>query len=202
MQMTTPAPMRYFLMALLLIATACNPASKVTSEEPSVSATAYVTSTRQLKTDKIPDSIFQIPTLRRLTVNGGGCNRSAGNNSSSNNANCWMIREIPAEIANMQQLQLLELKANDLHTLPQELAYLSKLKTLDLSDNPALTNVNPVTKLVNLENLYLYGCDLQVLPADIGNLIHLKQLGLAGNRIGAAEQERIRQALPNCKIAF
>ncbi len=190
--------MRHFLMAALLIAAACNPASKVSNEETSLSTTAYVTSTRQLKSDKIPDSIFQIPTLRRLTVNGGGCNRSAGNN----NANCWMIREIPAEISNLQQLQLLELKANDLRTIPQELAYLSKLKTLDLSDNPALTNVNPVTKLVNLENLYLYGCDLQVLPADIDNLVNLKQLGLAGNRIGAAEQERIRQALPNCKVSF
>jgi Leucine-rich repeat (LRR) protein len=194
--------MRYFLMAVLLIAAACTPASKVSKEDTSLTTTAYVTSTRQLKSDKIPDSIFQIPTLRRLTINGGGCNRNAGNNSVSSNANCWMIREIPAEISNMQQLQLLELKANDLRTIPQELAYLSKLKTLDLSDNPALTNVNPVTKLVNLENLYLYGCDLQVLPADIDNLVNLKQLGLAGNRIGVAEQERIRQALPGCKIAF
>jgi Leucine-rich repeat (LRR) protein len=202
MQMKTPTPMRYFLMAVLLIASACNPASKVSSEEPSGSATAYVTSTRQLKSNKIPDSIFQITTMRRLTVNGGGCNGSAENNNVRDNANCWMIREIPAGIANLQQLLLLELKANDLHTIPQELAYLPKLKTLDLSDNPALTNINPVTKLVNLEYLYLYGCDLQVLPADIGDLIHLKQLGLAGNRIGAAEQERIRQALPNCKIAF
>jgi hypothetical protein len=193
--MTTPIPMRYFLMAVLLIASACNPASKVSSEEPSGSATAYVTSTRQLKSDKIPDSIFQMITLRRLTIIGGGCNGSTGNN-------CWMIREIPAQIANLQQLLLLELKANDLHTIPQELAYLPKLKTLDLSDNPALTNINPVTKLVNLEYLYLYGCGLQVLPADIGDLIRLKQLGLAGNRIGVAEQERIRQALPNCKIAF
>jgi hypothetical protein len=187
--------MRYFLMTALLIASACNPAGKVSSEEASGSATAYVTSTRQLKSDKIPDSIFQITTLRRLTIIGGGCNGSTGNN-------CWMIREIPAEIANLQQLLLLELKANDLHTIPQELAYLPKLKTLDLSDNPALTNINPVTKLVNLEYLYLYGCGLQVLPADIGDLIRLKQLGLAGNRIGVAEQERIRQALPNCKIAF
>lgn len=202
MQMRTPTPMRYFLMAILLIASACNPASKVSSEAPSGSATAYVTSTRQLKSDKLPDSIFQITTLRRLTVNGGGCTGSAGNNNAGGNANCWMIHEIPAEIANLQQLLLLELKANDLHTIPQELAYLPKLKTLDLSDNPALTNINPVAKLVNLEYLYLYGCGLQVLPTYIGDLIHLKQLGLAGNRIGAAEQERIRQVLPNCKIAF
>jgi Leucine-rich repeat (LRR) protein len=194
--------MQYFLMAVLLITSACNPASKISSEGPSGSATAYVTSTRQLKSDKIPDSIFQITTLRRLTVNGGGCNGSAGNNNVRANANCWMVREIPAEIANLQQLLLLELKANDLHAIPQELAYLPKLKTLDLSDNPALTNINPVTKLVNLEYLYLYGCGFQVLPADIGDLIHLKQLGLAGNRIGIAEQERIRQALPDCKIAF
>jgi Leucine-rich repeat (LRR) protein len=194
--------MRYSLMVVLLIASACNPASKVSSEEPSRSATAYVTSTRQLKSDKIPDSIFQITTLRRLTVNGGGCNNSAGNNNARGSSNCWMIREIPAEIANLQQLLLLELKANDLQIIPQELAYLPKLKTLDLSDNPGLTNINPVTKLVNLEYLYLYGCGLQVLPAYIGDLIHLKQLGLAGNRIGAAEQERIRQAMPNCKIAF
>jgi Leucine-rich repeat (LRR) protein len=180
-----------------MIAVACNPASKVNNEASSRLTTAYVTSTRQLKSDKIPDSVFQMTTLRRLTVTGDDCN-----NKGKDIVNCWLIRDIPAEIASLQQLLLLELKGNDLRIVPQELGYLLKLKTLDLSDNPALTNINAVTKLINLEYLYLYGCDLQVLPADIGDLGRLKQLGLAGNRIGIAEQERIKQALPNCKITF
>lgn len=195
--MTIPTPMRLFLTAVVLILSACSTASKADSAATYGSTTAYVTSTNQLKSDKIPDSVFRIVTLRRLTVNGGGCNANTRPNTG-----CWMIREIPAEIAALQQLQTLELKANDLQIVPQELAYLHKLKTLDLSDNPKLTIINPITKLVNLEYLYLYGCDLQVLPPDLSGLTNLKQLGLAGTRISTAEQERIKQALPNCKISF
>jgi hypothetical protein len=193
--MTTSTHVRSCLKTVLLIAAACNPASKVNSDDATKLTTAYVTSTRQLKSDKIPDTVFHMTTLRRLTVNGDDC-------KGKDMANCWLIREIPAEIADLQQLLLLELKGNDIRTVPQELGHLLKLKTLDLSDNPKLTNINAVTKLVSLEYLYLYGCDLQVLPDDISGLTRLKQLGLAGNRIGVAEQERLKQALPNCRITF
>ncbi|WP_276485610.1 leucine-rich repeat domain-containing protein [Paraflavitalea pollutisoli] len=186
-----------FVMAVVLIAAACSPATKVNNDPAYGSTTAYIISTKQLQSDKIPDSVFRLINLRRLTVNGGGCNAA-----TKPNANCWMLREIPAEIASLQQLLTLELKANDLQAVPQELSYLLKLKTLDLSDNPRLTQINPITKLVNLEYLYLYGCDLQVLPADLSGLVNLKQLGLAGNRIGITEQERIKAALPGCKVTF
>jgi hypothetical protein len=48
----------------------------------------------------------------------------------------------------------------------------------------------------------LYGCGLAKLPAAIGNLENLNELGLIGNNIDKAEQARIRNALPNCIIKF
>jgi Leucine-rich repeat (LRR) protein len=119
-----------------------------------------------------------------------------------NTANCWQIKEIPTGIKNLKKLVALQLQLNDLKKIPNELSELKNLILLDLSDNAGLTNVDIVAKIPTLQYLFLYGCGLTKLPDDIGNLKNLKELGLVGNHLKKAEQERIAKALPNCKINF
>ena len=76
------------------------------------------------------------------------------------------------------------------------------LKTLDLSDNVALTSVDNIEKISSLEYLSLDGCRVTKLPERIGDLKNLKELGLIGNNIDKQEQKRIKEALPDCIVRF
>lgn len=115
---------------------------------------------------------------------------------------CWGIKEIPPAIKNLYALTRLFLTINAIHALPVELASLKQLKILDLTDNAGLTSYEILTELTTLEVLNLYGCGLTHLPSAIGNLVHLKELGVAGNYFDEKEKERIRKALPHCRIIF
>jgi Leucine-rich repeat (LRR) protein len=145
--------------------------------------------------DEIPDSIFQFTELRHLAITGMDCDYG-------NKTNCWMIKKIPAEIRNLKKLTSLRLTVGGITGIPKELAELENLTLIDLTDNAALTDVSNLTRVQNLQYLYLYGCGLTMMPENIGELNKLKVLGLVGNRIEKAEQERIRKALPNCEIKF
>jgi Leucine-rich repeat (LRR) protein len=159
------------------------------------SDTTYTTSTQQLKSDRIPDSVFELTELRNLSINGMDCDYG-------DSTNCWMLKEIPTDIKNLKNLTTLRLTLNAIKTIPNELADLKNLSLIDLTDNAALTNINSLTKLSNLKYLYLYGCGLTKLPENIGEMQNLKVVGLAGNHIDKAEQSRIKKALPNCDFKF
>jgi hypothetical protein len=159
------------------------------------SDTAYFITTRELKSDKIPDSVFQLINLKHLAVSGMDCDYG-------DHKHCWGIREIPAAIKNLSALTSLSLTINAIQVLPAELATLKQLKVLDLTDNAGLGSCEILTELTTLETLNLYGCGLTHLPAAIGNLVHLRELGVAGNYFDEKEKERIREALPHCRIIF
>jgi hypothetical protein len=89
---------------------------------------------------------------------------------------CRELYAIPAKIGNLTKLESLSLPVNAISSIPPELGELQNLKAIDLSDNSLLS--------------------------DIGELKRLKQLGLVGNPIGGAERERIRKALPGCRVLF
>jgi internalin A len=67
--------------------------------------------------------------------------------------------------------------------MPLEIAELSNLKLLDLSDNP-LTSLSPeIGNLTNLEELWIQGTELTTLPPEFGNLHNLQRLYLNGNQL-------------------
>lgn len=157
--------------------------------------TTYSASTQQLKSNNIPDSVFQMTSLRHLAINGMDCDHS-------DRTSCWMIKEIPTQIKYLQSLTTLRLTLNAIKTIPNELTELNHLKLIDLTDNAGLSDVDNISKIKNLEFLYLYGCGLTKLPDNIGDLKNLKELGLIGNNLDKTEQTRIKQALPTCIIKF
>lgn len=184
------------LFSTLFTLVACSTTTaKFYSTDTAHSDTTYATSTRQLKSDRIPDSVFRMTELRHLSINGMDCDYG-------DRTNCWMIKVIPSDIKNLKNLTTLRLTLNAIKTIPNELADLKNLSLIDLTDNASLTNINSLTKLSNLEYLYLYGCGLTKLPDDISDMQNLKVLGLAGNHLDKVEQTRVKKALPNCDIKF
>ncbi|UKJ06307.1 leucine-rich repeat domain-containing protein [Solitalea lacus] len=183
-----------FFAAPFIIA-ACTPTTAKLHYADKVNMdTTYSTSTMELESERIPDSVFQMTNLRYLAINGMDCDYGS--------TNCWQINEIPSNIKNLKNLKELGLTLNAITTIPKELTELSNLKSIDLTDNAGLQDINNLTKLKNLEFLYLYGCRLTKLPDNISDLKNLKELGLVGNSLDKNEQERIKKALPNCVVKF
>lgn len=160
-----------------------------------VGDTAYATQTSILKSGHIPDSVFLHTGLVTLSVTGMDCDYG-------DHEHCWMLGEIPPAIGKLVNLRHLSLTIHAFTGLPAEMASLIRLEVLDLTDNVPLTDVTVVSRLTSLHTLHLYGCSINKLPNDIGRLQHLRELGLTGNPIPAAELNRIQKALPACRIVF
>lgn len=157
--------------------------------------TSYTATTRDLKSNHIPDSVFQLQHLKSIFIQGMDCDYG-------DHTHCWEITEIPAAIKNLTALTTLRLTVNAIQVLPAEMAALQQLKVLDLSDNAGLQSYEVITQLTDLEVLNLYGCGLTTLPQNIANLSHLKELGIRGNQFDEKEIARIRKALPQCRIIY
>ena len=94
--------------------------------------------------------------------------------------------EIPAELGNLTNLQILSLSANELSgKIPAELANLTNLEGLDLLQN-TLSGEIPAElgNLTNLQLLYLHSNELSGgIPAELGNLANLQSLYLSENEL-------------------
>jgi hypothetical protein len=162
-----------------------------------------IISTKELKSNSIPDWVFEMKKLKNLTINGMFPEYDHGDYGAySMKDDCFRIYEISPKIKNLTGLTSLSLSDNDISSIPIELTELKNLKTIDLSNNSKLRDVTNIEKIVSLEFLSFYGCYLTEMPVNIGNLKHLKVLDLDGNPINEQEKMRIKKALPNCKITF
>jgi hypothetical protein len=156
--------------------------------------TVYYNSTSSMHSNHIPDSVFTMVNLEHLGIQGMDCDYG-GND-------CWEIKEIPPAIKNLKKLKSLTLNVNSIEVIPSELAELKNLTVIDFDDNAGFSEVNVLAKMTWLEELTLNGCNLYQLPQDISQWKNLKTLGLAGNNFDKKEQQRIKKALPHCRIYF
>ena len=94
--------------------------------------------------------------------------------------------EIPAELGNLTNLQLLSLSANELSgEIPAELENLTNLEGLDLLRNELSGEIPAeLGRLTNLELLYLHSNKLSgEIPAELGRLTNLELLYLHSNKL-------------------
>ena len=179
--MTTLQTLTIFSLATVLLHCGADTSYITTQTVQADTTTTYATTTANLKSRFIPDKVFQMTNLRHLTIQGMDCDYG-------DTTTCWMIREIPKQIANLKKLETLQLNVNAIRTVPQEISALQNLKSLDLTDNPGLSDIDNITTLTNLETLGLFGCGLAKLPANIGQLKKLKYLRLnAGGRLNTCK---------------
>ncbi len=165
--------------------------------------TVYITSTEELKSNKIPDSVFQMKMLKTLMVYGRDCDNggSHDDNKTNDGIQCWVINVIPSQIGNLVNLDTLRLTLGVFGKFPKEVDHLKNLRFLDLTDS-YMSDINNLMALKNLNQLWLYGCGLSKLPENIGDLCNLKFIGLGGNNLDSSEIRRIRRALPNCEVYY
>jgi hypothetical protein len=93
------------------------------------------------------------------------------------------LTELPAEVVQLQNLTTLDLGGNQLTELSAEIAQLQNLTELDLTDNQLTELSAEVVQLQNLTALFLSGNQLTKLPVEIAQLQNLKMLFLNDNQL-------------------
>lgn len=68
---------------------------------------------------------------------------------------CFKLEEIPPEIFELTQLEILNLRNNEIAEIPREILRLRKLKALNLIDNKLETIPNCLSKLPDLKSVCL-----------------------------------------------
>ncbi|MDF2387855.1 leucine-rich repeat protein [Nostoc ellipsosporum NOK] len=91
--------------------------------------------------------------------------------------------EIPAEVFELEWLEVLNLGGNRITTLPEAIARLQKLTTLYLSGNRITTLPEAIARLQKLTTLYLSDNRITTLPEAIARLQQLTSLNLRNNQI-------------------
>lgn len=130
-----------------------------------------------------------------VTTNSEGCvtcldldgesNCSDITNFSGNN----LVGTIPTELANLSNLQSLNLRGNQLSgTIPTSLTNLSDLQYLNLISNDLSGSIpSELGNLSNLQHLSLAGNDLSgSIPPELANLNNLQELFLANNQLSGS----------------
>lgn len=134
---------------------------------------------------QLPDEIGTLTHLYRLDLSQTG------------------LTNLTPAICHLSQLSYLWLNDNHLPALPPEMAALTNLAYLN-ADRTGLSSLPPgLGALANLKWLRLNNNQISAMPADMSGLAkNLKVLYLIGNPIQEAEKDRIRTALPACRVVF
>ncbi|CAJ2671512.1 unnamed protein product [Trifolium pratense] len=88
-------------------------------------------------------------------------------------------------------LRLLDLSDSSMDTIPDSIAKLEHLRTLDLSNNSKIKRLpHSICKLQNLQVLLLSGCtELETLPKGLGQLVSLRKLSITTKQSVLSQNE-------------
>ncbi|MEH2308289.1 COR domain-containing protein, partial [Nostoc sp.] len=118
-------------------------------------------------------------------------------NLQSLNLKSNQLSSLPPEIVQLTNLQSLYLNNNQLSSLPPEIGQLTNLQSLYLNNNQLSSLPPEIGQLTNLQSLYLESNQLSSLPPEFGQLTNLQTLNLESNQLSSLPPE-IRQ-LSNLK---
>ncbi|SFI16695.1 T9SS type A sorting domain-containing protein [Halpernia frigidisoli] len=137
----------------------------------------------------VPLSVGTLTNLVSLSFNDNKLtgDPSAALSSLSNLAefsighNLFNIADLDILIQNFSQLKVLNIAGLNLNAVPPKIATLTKLESLDLSDNQLKTGFDNLSSLINLKEFNLAGNQLSKLPTQLGTLTKLTTLDLSRN---------------------
>ena len=101
---------------------------------------------------------------------------SVGNNQ-------FAFGDIETFLQNFPQVEVLDFAHIGLNAIPQKISTLTKLESLNLSNNSITQNFNHLSTLIILKELNLAGNQLTKIPTEVGMLTQLKTLDLSNNSI-------------------
>lgn len=101
---------------------------------------------------EIPQNILKNNQLTYLSVYGQDCDVAG--------IECLAINNLPKEIKNLENLEVLKLILNYIEKLPNEILELKKLRVLDLTENPNFSDLKTVGKIKWLKEFCCYGCNI------------------------------------------
>lgn len=104
------------------------------------------------------------------------------------------LTELPPEIGQLAQLEVLNLLDNQLSSLPASIGQLTQLKTLKLSGNPISSLPPEIGQLSQLSHLYLRGSQLSSLPPELQVRVDKGELLVIGFTPNAPAQAESQQA--------
>ncbi|MEH2125888.1 COR domain-containing protein [Nostoc sp.] len=99
------------------------------------------------------------------------------------------LSSLPPEISQLSSLTTLSLNDNQLSSLPPEISQLSNLTTLYLENNQLSSLLPEISQLSNLTTLSLNDNQLSSLPPEISQLSSLTKLNLSKNQLSSLPPE-------------
>jgi Leucine-rich repeat (LRR) protein len=112
------------------------------------------------------------------------------------------LKALPPHIGQLTSLVTLKASNNDLTSLPPEIGGLQSLKHLELNRNLIVTLPPEIGQLENLESLELWDNEIDSLPDTMTKLKKLQVLELRGILFTEEEQQSIRKMIPECRVYF
>lgn len=113
------------------------------------------------------------------------------------------LKEFPVRIGEFSYLQELNISDNKIEIITKELGLLLHLKKLEANQNGLVSIPSEIKFLKKLEYMDLWGNDIGALPYEIAELQNtLKEIDMRVILMSKAEHEKIKSLLPNTKIKF
>lgn len=99
--------------------------------------------------------------------------------------NQFVFSDIEGFVQNFPNVIILDLSNSGLTAVPQKISTLTKLESLNLSNNKIAQKFNYLSTLIGLKELNLSGNQLTKIPTEINTLTQLQSLDLSNNAIPA-----------------
>ncbi|MCA1568174.1 MAG: hypothetical protein LC803_21530 [Acidobacteria bacterium] len=146
----------------------------------------------------VPRSIGQLENLKVLTLYGALDPREIG---SAQPPRPSQIKRLPPTLANLRNLEELDLGRNGLRAVPVEIASLHKLKRLGLDYNNVREIPSSIGNLKNLRELSLRSNGGVKLPRSLAALRGLR-VYLGNNSLKLKDQQKLRSRFPGIVFSF
>ncbi len=177
---------------------------------------AGITTELQIDQQKLAlETIFKIinyspqisPKIKNIDLSGNNLNTLPKQiadleNLSVLNLSDNQIEDFPNDILKLKKLEVLLLGNNKIREIPQKISSLENLKILDLSKNQVANLPAELEELNNIEAIFLNGNELKIFPPVITELTNLKALDISENKIVKLSKETLKKIkkLKNLKV--
>ncbi|XP_048727873.1 malignant fibrous histiocytoma-amplified sequence 1 homolog isoform X3 [Ostrea edulis] len=148
--------------------------------------------TGQVKSDYIPQIVFDLPALETLDLEGTKINNmpeTTNHGLRELNLSRNFLNVLPRSVYNLNHLTLLNLSDNQFNSLPDELGNLKSLTKLRLANNQIHFLPLTIGNLKNLKELDVSFNKLKRFPINIKGLRNLKYLHAEKNDLTAVPDE-------------